>query len=117
MCAGKRTAFLFSCNRYEQYQDFTRKLRAEELAARKEAIRTLPEYSQYAERMDRMSDYDLHNVFPRKPMEDYLKSQSLDYRSISEVRASSPVRSFLRCANTMTRSSGEYSLSEPLIMK
>ena len=38
--------------------------------------------------MDRMSDYDLHNVFPRKPMEDYLKSQSLDYRSISEAKSS-----------------------------
>ena len=84
----KEDSISFFSNRYEQYQDFTRKLRAEELAARKEAIKTLPEYSQYAERMDRMSDYDLHNVFPRKPMEDYLKSQSLDYRSISEVKSS-----------------------------
>lgn len=84
----KEDSISFFSNRYEQYQDFTRKLRAEELAARKEAIKTLPEYSQYAERMDRMSDYDLHNVFPRKPMEDYLKSQSLDYRSISEAKSS-----------------------------
>lgn len=45
-------------------------------------------YSQYAERVDRMSDYDLHNVFPRKPMEDFLKSLNLDYRSISEAKSS-----------------------------
>lgn len=30
----------------------------------------------------------MHNVFPRKPMEDYLKSRSLDYRSISEAKSS-----------------------------
>lgn len=84
----KEDSISFFSNRYEQYQDFVQELRTKELAARKEAVRTLPVYSQYAERVDRMSDYDLHNVFPRKPMEDFLKSLNLDYRSISEAKSS-----------------------------
>ncbi len=84
----KEDSISFFSNRYEQYQDFVQELRTKELTARKEAVRTLPVYSQYAERVDRMSDYDLHNVFPRKPMEDFLKSLNLDYRSISEAKSS-----------------------------
>lgn len=84
----KEDSISFFSNRYEQYQDFVQELRTKELAARKEAIRTLPAYSQYTERVDRMSDYDLHNVFPRKSMEDFLKSLNLDYRSISEAKSS-----------------------------
>lgn len=84
----KEDSISFFSNRYEQYQDFVQELRTKELAARKEAVRTVPAYSQYAERVDRMSDYDLHNVFPRKPMEDFLKSLNLDYRSISEAKSS-----------------------------
>lgn len=84
----KEDSISFFSNRYEQYQDFVQELRTKELAARKEAVRTVPAYSQYAERVDRMSDYDLHNVFPRKPMEDFLKSLNLDYRSISESKSS-----------------------------
>ena len=84
----KEDSISFFSNRYEQYQDFVQELRTKELAARKEAIRTLPAYSQYTERVDRMSDYDLHNLFPRKPMEDFLKSLNLDYRSISEAKSS-----------------------------
>ena len=61
----KEDSISFFSNRYEQYQDFVQELRTKELAARKEAVRTVPAYSQYAERVDRMSDYDLHNVFPR----------------------------------------------------
>ena len=57
----KEDSISFFSNRYEQYQDFVQELRTKELAARKEAVRTVPAYSQYAERVDRMSDYDLHN--------------------------------------------------------
>lgn len=84
----KQESISFFSNRYGEYQELSQQLRSEEYAARREAVRTLPEYAKYLERLDRMSDYDLLNVFPRKPMEEYLKSRNLDHHSISERKSS-----------------------------
>lgn len=86
--AWKQDSISFFSNRYEEYHEFVQQLRTEEYAARREAVKTLPVYSKYADRIQSMSDYDFLNVYPRQPMESYLKERSLDYNSISERKRS-----------------------------
>lgn len=84
----KRDSISFFSNRYDEYHEFAQQLRIEEYAARREAVMTLPAYSQYAARIDGMSDYDLLNVHPRQPMESFLKERRLDFHSIAERKSS-----------------------------
>ncbi|MBP0984062.1 MAG: hypothetical protein J6A19_10095 [Oscillospiraceae bacterium] len=86
--AWKQDSISFFSNRYDEYHEFVQQLRTEEYAARREAVKTLPVYSKYADRIQSMSDYDFLNVYPRQPMESYLKERSLDYNSISERKRS-----------------------------
>lgn len=86
--AWKQDSISFFSNRYDEYHEFVQQLRTEEYAARREAVKTLPVYSKYADRIQSMSDYDFLNVYPRQPMESYLKERKLDYNSISERKRS-----------------------------
>lgn len=86
--AWKQDSISFFSNQYDEYHEFVQQLRTEEYAARREAVKTLPVYSKYADRIQSMSDYDFLNVYPRQPMESYLKERSLDYNSISERKRS-----------------------------
>ena len=75
--------------RRTDFIEFRKNLYAEERGARLEALRTLPELEREREiYKDREpSDGDLLNLWPRKPVEDFLKERALDYRSIREKLA------------------------------
>lgn len=69
--------------------EYRKELRSREREARLEALRTLPDLERAREiYKDREpSDSDLLNLWPRKPVEDFLKERGLDYHSIREKLA------------------------------
>lgn len=69
--------------------DFQRDLWKRERDARREALNTLPELERARELYkDREpSDFDLGNLWPRKPVEEFLKERGLDYNSVREKLA------------------------------
>lgn len=86
--AWKQDSISFFSNRYEQYLAFAAKLNEQQHTTRIEALTTLPEYiERYSDKAKSMSDYELVNAYPRKPMENYLKERELDYVSIEKRKA------------------------------
>ena len=85
----KAEAILYFRQRRIDFIEFKAKIRQEEREARLEALRTLPELERmrelYKDREPR--DYDLANLWPRQPVEDFLKERRLDYRSIRDKLA------------------------------
>jgi len=69
--------------------DFQRDLWKRERDARREALNTLPELERARELYkDREpSDFDLGNLWPRKPVEEFLKERGLDYNSVRKKLA------------------------------
>ncbi len=89
----KAMAHQWHIKRYNGYQDFKKKLDEDVLQARIDCIKATPEYHErYLDEDGEVKKswdgrYDLLNVFPRKPMDDYLKERNLDYRSIQARKA------------------------------
>ena len=86
----KADAFDWYVHRYDKFLEFRADLRDQEYKARLEAYKNLPEYAGTRERYksflgDKDPDYStLNNLYPRKPVEDFLKERKLDYKSIKE---------------------------------
>lgn len=82
----ERNAYIAIQNRYDAYQALKQQLAADLREARIAAISALPEYEELRSRRNpsEMSDYDLANVRPYKPVEAFLRERSLDYRSIAQ---------------------------------
>lgn len=86
----KVNAFAWYVKGHAEFVEFKAQLRKEEYEARLEAFNTLPEYAESRERRQRIygaeapRDYDLVNVWPRQPMDTFLKERHLDYKSIKE---------------------------------
>lgn len=82
----KRQAYEWYVQRYERYLKLEEELKLKAFDARKYCIFNMPEYAErYLENGKLKSYYEednFNNVFPSKPMEDYLKEKKLDYRSI-----------------------------------
>lgn len=86
----KNDAFDWYVQRFDAFLEFRKNLRAEERAARLEAYNTLPEYAELRERYKSFlgdkepDDSTLANLYPRKPVEAFLKERDLDYKKINE---------------------------------
>lgn len=86
----KTDAFSWYVERYDLFIKFKADLREKEYTARLEAYNTLPEYANTRERYasflgDKAPDYStLINLYPRTPVEEFLKERDLDYKSIRE---------------------------------
>lgn len=86
----KEKAFDWYVNRYDAFLKFRDDLRAEERAARLEAYYTLPEYAETRERRkaflgdEEPDNSTLINLYPRKPVEEFLKERNLDYYTIQQ---------------------------------
>lgn len=82
----ERNAYIAIQNRYDAYQALKQQLTADLREARVAAISALPEYEELRSRRNpsEMSDYELANVRPYKPVEAFLRERSLDYRSIAQ---------------------------------
>lgn len=85
----KKDAFGWYVERYDKFLEFRKDLRAQEHKARLEAYNTLPEYADIRERY-KLLDFGepgystLLNLYPRKPVEEFLKERDLDYKTIQE---------------------------------
>lgn len=82
----KRNAIAYYTDKYIRFKELGKDLRQKELEARREALRTLPELERYREiYKDREpSDYDLHNLWPRKAVEKFLEERDLGYNQIQK---------------------------------
>lgn len=86
----KADAFDWYVNRYDRFLEFKADLRNQEHKARLEAYNTLPEYAEVRERYKSFlgnndPDYStLLTLYPRKPVEEFLKERDLDYSSVKE---------------------------------
>ena len=82
----KQRAIGYYTIRYAEHIKFRKDLRQQELDARREALNTLPELERARELYkDRgIGDYELHNLFPRKPVEDFLRDRGLDYYQVQK---------------------------------
>lgn len=85
----KQNAIKYFTQHCEDYIALRKELRDKERAARLEALATLPELERarviYKDREP--TDSDLLNIWPRQPVEDFLKARRLDYHSIRETLA------------------------------
>lgn len=82
----KSNALKWHLKKYEDYQKFKLHLRKEERDARIKCIKVTLEYERYLDVIDN-PNADLLNVFPRKPMSNYLKEKELDWRSIEKRKS------------------------------
>lgn len=86
----KEMAYQWYVKRFDAYQDLKKKLKQEVMGAIIEAVKNIPEYAQYLDEKGEvkdMTEYNLINVYPRKPMDAYLKSKGLDYRGVRTKEA------------------------------
>ena len=85
----KSDAIIYYQDRYASYQEFRADLLERELEARREALATLPELDRARELYQgrELTAYDLHNLFPRKPVEAFLKERGLDYEAVQTALA------------------------------
>lgn len=83
----KRRAIDYYLRRYDSFIEFRAELRKKERDARLEALRTLPALERAREiYKDReVSDYELANLWPRKPVEDFLYERGLEYHQIQKA--------------------------------
>lgn len=78
----KRLAYSWYIRKYENYIKFKKTLEENELKARANIVNKFDAYAEYRGRT--MNWGTLHNIHPRKLMEDELKKIKLDYKSIQE---------------------------------
>lgn len=80
----KQRAITYYLRRYDSFIEFREELKQKERDARLEALRTLPELERARELFkDReITDYDLANLFPRRPVEAFLQDRGLEYHQI-----------------------------------
>lgn len=85
----KANAIAYYLKNRIDFIDFQKDLWKRERDARREALKTLPELERARELYkDREpSDFDLGNLWPRKPVEEFLKERGLDYNSVREKLA------------------------------
>ena len=83
----KRRAIDYYLRRFDSFIEFRKELKQKERAARLEALRTLPELERAREILkDReISDCDLANLWPRKPVENFLEQRGLEYHQIKKA--------------------------------
>lgn len=87
----KEKTFEWYIRRHARFVEVRADLRKQVHDARVEAVRTLPEYAEVKERwektfgdLDRVESHYLINLWPRKPVEQFLKERELDDKSIKE---------------------------------
>lgn len=86
----KAHAFEYYIARLNELGEYRKQVRAEERAARLEALATLPDLERAREiYKDRTpTDYDLANLWPRKSVDEFLETKGLEYHQIREkIRA------------------------------
>ena len=85
----KANAIAYYLKNRIDFIDYQKDLWKREREARREALKTLPELEEerkrYADREP--SDFELGNLWPRKPVEEFLKERGLDYNSVREKLA------------------------------
>lgn len=81
----KAKAIAYYRNNRLAYIKLRRELREQVLEARREALRTLPELERAREIYEgrELDEYTLINLWPRKPVDDFLESRHLDRKTIS----------------------------------
>ena len=102
----KANAIAYYLKNRIDFIDYQKDLWKREREARREALKTLPELEEERKRFaDREpSDFELGSLWPRKPVEEFLKERGLDYNSVREKLAARSPRSWSRLA---TRKSGK----------
>ena len=85
----KANAIAYYLKNRIDFIDYQKDLWKREREARREAMKTLPELEDERKRFaDREpSDFELGNLWPRKPVEEFLKERGLDYNSVREKLA------------------------------
>ena len=85
----KANAIAYYLKNRIDFIDYQKDLWKREREARREALKTLPELEDERKRFaDREpSDFELGNLWPRKPVEEFLKERGLDYNSVREKLA------------------------------
>ena len=85
----KANAIAYYLKNRIDFIDYQKDLWKREREARREALKTLPELEEERKRFaDREpSDFELGNLWPRKPVEEFLKERGLDYNSVREKLA------------------------------
>lgn len=81
----KELAFDWHIHNYKEHLSFCKNLKNEQTQAIIECIETSDEYSKYRDENGKAKDYyvrDYLNLSPRNIMNDFLKNQKLDYRSV-----------------------------------
>lgn len=81
----KELAFDWHIHNYKEHLSFCKNLKNEQTQAIIECIETFDEYSKYRDENGKAKDNyirDYLNLFPRNIMNDFLKNQKLDYRSV-----------------------------------
>ncbi|HDR7066991.1 TPA: hypothetical protein QCW42_004097 [Bacillus cereus] len=89
----KRLAFEWHIKRYEDYQDFKKKLKQKVFEAQITCIKTTPEYAEYLDENGEVqeqykNEHDLANIHPRNPMRKYLEERDFDYSGIQARKSS-----------------------------
>ncbi|MEK4605455.1 hypothetical protein MHH42_30975 [Bacillus sp. FSL L8-0099] len=89
----KRLAFEWHIKRYQDYQDFKKKLKQKVFEAQMECIKTIPVYAEYLDdngevQEEYKDEYNLMNIRPRNPMKEYLEERDLDYSGVQARKAS-----------------------------
>lgn len=85
----KTKAYEWYIRRFEAYKQFKKDLEDQVYEAQVECVKLTPEYSRYLDENGEIDKYyqrNLLNVFPRKPMETYLKERYLDWRSVENKK-------------------------------
>lgn len=85
----KANAIAYYLKNRIDFIDYQKDLWKREREARREALKTLPELEEERKRFaDREpSDFELGNLWPRKPVDEFLKERGLDYNSVREKLA------------------------------
>lgn len=80
----KQRAIQYYMDRFTQHIKFREDLRQQELEARREALETLPELERARElyKGRGIGERELDNLFPRKPVQDFLHTRGLDYYQV-----------------------------------
>ena len=83
----KQRAISYYLRRYDSFIEFREELKQKERDARLEALRTLPELERAREILKgrEITDSDLANLFPRRPVEAFLQDRGLEYHQIKEA--------------------------------
>lgn len=82
----KTKALDWHLTRYANYQEFKKELTEKQRQSKIECIKATPEYSRYLKDTEDPNS-SLVNLFPRQIMDNHLKENKLDWKSISKAKA------------------------------